>query len=231
MNLSVKNAAQLLSVTEKTIYRWIKQDILPTFKISGQYRFNRAELLEWATSRRMGVAAEAFSEPEPEAPLPTLYEAVSAGGIFYRIDGSSRDEALAAATRHLRLQDGVDRQYLEQVLIAREKLTPTAVGDKIAIPHPRSPGLLHLNSSKVSIFFLEHPVDFDALDGGEVEILFVILAASLKAHLHLLSRVGFVLHDEKFREALFAQESRGRIFEALCSAEEKILTKEHGPAI
>ena len=52
MKLSVRDAAVLLNVTEKTIYRWIKQGVIPAYQINDQYRFNRAELLEWATSAR-----------------------------------------------------------------------------------------------------------------------------------------------------------------------------------
>jgi PTS system nitrogen regulatory IIA component len=223
MNLSVKNAAQLLSVSEKTIYRWIKQDILPAFKVNEGYRFNRAELLEWATSRRRGVTAEAFSEPESDAlPLPTLHEALESGGIFYRIEGKSREEVLTAAVDHLRLPEGIDRHYLGQVLVAREKLASTAVGGRIAIPHPRSPGLLNIPRSTVTICFLEHPVDFHALDGQAVDILFLIISSSLRAHLQLLSRLGFVLHDAAFRKVLLAQASREKIFSSLTNSERKI---------
>ena len=65
MNLSVRKAAQILNVTEKTIYRWIKQELVPAYRVNGQYRFNQSELIEWATSRRMGVSAEAFQDTGP----------------------------------------------------------------------------------------------------------------------------------------------------------------------
>ena len=44
MQLNVRDAAELLFVSEKTIYRWVKQNELPAYKINGQYRFSRAEL-------------------------------------------------------------------------------------------------------------------------------------------------------------------------------------------
>jgi len=223
MNLSVKDAAVLLSVSEKTIYRWLKQNILPTIKIQGSYRFNRAELLEWATSRRLGVSADAFGEPESEAqPLPTLYEALEAGGIFYRIEGQTRDEALADAVSHLRLPEDVDRQYLSQVLLAREQLASTAIGAGIALPHPRSPGLLSIVRPTVTLCFLEQAIDYHALDGQAVNILLIILSPNLRSHLHLLSRLGFVLQFPAIQAVLQDQDSRERIFAALASAERKI---------
>ncbi len=223
MNLSVKDAARLLSVTEKTIYRWLKQGVLPTLKIQGSYRFNRAELLEWATSRRLGVAADAFTEPESVAEtLSSLAEALEAGGIFYRIEGQTRDEVLADTVNHLRLPEEINRQYLRQVLLAREQLASTAIGDGIAIPHPRNPGLLNIVRPTVTLCFLEQAIDYHALDGIPVRTLLIIMAPSLRIHLHLLSRLGFVLHNPALRKVLTAQDSRERIFAALTAAENKI---------
>jgi PTS system nitrogen regulatory IIA component len=223
MNLSVKDAAKLLSVSEKTIYRWIKQEVVPAYKVHESYRFNRAELIEWATSRRLGVSPEAFSEPESDAlPLPLFREALEDGGVFYRIEGSNREEVLADVVSHLRLPEGVDRDYLRRVLVAREKLASTAVGDGIALPHPRNPGLLHVTRPTVTLCFLEKPVDFKALDGRPVDILFTLISPTLRLHLHLLSRLGFLLKDAGFRDVLKRQESREAIFSALSRAEEGI---------
>ncbi|MDT8440266.1 MAG: PTS sugar transporter subunit IIA [Desulfuromonadales bacterium] len=221
MNLSVKDAALLLSVSEKTIYRWLKQKLLPNIRMQGSYRFNRAELLEWATSRRLGVSAEALQEPESAAqPLPTLSAALEAGGIFYRIAGNSRDEALAEAVDHLRLPDEVDRDYLCKVLIAREQLASTGIGGGMALPHPRSPGLLSIVRPTVTLCFLEQAIDYHALDGQLVDLLLIILSPNLRTHLHLLSRLGFVLQDPVLRSVLQTQGSRETIFTALAAAEQ-----------
>jgi PTS system nitrogen regulatory IIA component len=223
MNISVKEAALLLSVSEKTIYRWIKQDILPAYKVHENYRFNRTELLEWATSQRKGVALEAFTEPASEAEsLPSLYEALEAGGVFYRIEGDSREEVLASAVMHLRLPEETNRHYLEQMLVTREKLASTAINNGIAIPHPRSPGLVNVLRPTVTLFFLEHLVDFNALDGQPVSILMPIISPNLSSHLHLLSRLAFVLRDPEFVQVLSSEACREKIFAALSLAEKKI---------
>ena len=59
--MSVRDSARILKVSEKTIYRWVKQGKLPAYRVNEQYRFNRAELLEWATSERLNVSAEVLS--------------------------------------------------------------------------------------------------------------------------------------------------------------------------
>jgi nitrogen PTS system EIIA component len=223
MNLSVKDAAQLLSVSQKSIYRWVKQGTLPAYKISGCYRFSRAELLEWATSRREGDCVNISLVPEPELlPLPSIGSALESGGVFYRIEGNTREEVLADAVAHLRLSEDVDRSALLELLRAREELASTALGNGIAIPHPRNPSLLNAQKAKVTLCFLERPVDFFSFDGEPVKILLLIIAPDLRSHLHLLSRLGFVLQDPEFRQTLANEESREKIFAALAQAEGKL---------
>jgi excisionase family DNA binding protein len=58
-------------VSEKTIYRWVEQKGLPAFRINKQYRFNQAELLEWAAAGRTNISLELLREPESASlPLP-----------------------------------------------------------------------------------------------------------------------------------------------------------------
>jgi len=113
MKLLVKDAARLLNVSEKTIYRWIKQGSIPAYRLSEQYRFNRAELLEWATARRIPLSPEIFREEESEAAsLPHLTEALRAGGIHYRIGGTDKAGVLHHVVETMRLPGEVDREFL-----------------------------------------------------------------------------------------------------------------------
>ena len=132
MQLTVRDAARLLTVSEKTIYRWINQGSLPAYRVNEQYRFNRAELLEWATARKINVSVEIFQEPESSAsPLPRLTDALEAGGIFYRLGGQDKESVLRALVETMRLPDEVDREFLFRVLLAREAMGSTGVGDGI----------------------------------------------------------------------------------------------------
>jgi len=216
MKLTVRDAAQLLNVTEKTIYRWIKQGNIPAYQISDQYRFNRAELLEWATSRRINVSPEIFAEPEGSETVPSsLSEALREGGVHYRVSGGDKAGVLRAAVEMMKLPEEVDREFLYQVLLAREALGSTGIGEGIAIPHVRNPIVLHLSRPIVMLCFLEHPVNFGAIDGQPVTALFILISPTVRAHLYLLSRLGFALRDPEFKSAVLHQASRERIVEAL----------------
>ncbi|NUN96749.1 MAG: PTS sugar transporter subunit IIA [Candidatus Omnitrophica bacterium] len=221
MQLGVKEAASLLEVSEKTIYRWIKQGTIPAYKLNEQYRFNRAELLEWATSRRIHISPEIFSEVDASRlPLPSVSEALQAGGIFYRIGGQDKNTVLRAVVDTLRVPEEVDREFLYQVLLAREALGSTGIGDGIAIPHVRNPIVLHLPRPTITLCFLENPIEFGALDGNPVTTLFTLISPSVRAHLHMLSRLGFILRNKDFRAHLSEQSSREELLRALKAAEE-----------
>ncbi|MFO1476898.1 MAG: PTS sugar transporter subunit IIA [Verrucomicrobiota bacterium] len=216
MKLTVKDVAELLNISEKTVYRWVDERKLPGYRLSGQYRFNRAELLDWATANRINVSPLIFEEPEASSgPLPELSSALESGGIHYRISGSDKTSALRSVVEVLRLPDQVDRGFLLQVLLARESLESTAVGDGIAIPHVRNPIVLHVPSPVVTLCFLEQPVDFGALDGQQVQSLFTLISPTIKAHLHLLSRLTFALRHPEFKRLIVGQGSREDIFAAL----------------
>jgi nitrogen PTS system EIIA component len=226
MQLSVKDAAAILNVSEKTIYRWIKQETIPCYRINEQYRFNRAELLEWATSRRIQVSPDIFSEKySSTAPLPTLIEAIKAGGVFYRVEGTDPGSVLKAVVDQLHLPEEVDREFLYQVLLARETLGSTGIGDGIAIPHVRNPVVLHVSKPTVTLCFLERPIDFGAIDDKPVDTLFTLISPSVRAHLHLLSRLGIVLRDERVKAALRARASRDELMEAFAGAEAACLKR------
>jgi nitrogen PTS system EIIA component len=215
MQLTVKDIVGLLNITERTVYRWIDERKMPGYRISGQFRFNRAELLEWATANRVNVSPRIFEEPaNGSAPLPELSDAMEVGGVFYRLAGRDKPAVLQSVVEILRLPEKVDREFLLQVLLAREALESTAIGDGIAIPHVRNPIVLHVAQPMVTLCFLESPVDFGALDGRPVQTLFTLISPTVRAHLHLLSRLAFALRDGDFKSLVVRQASRDEILAA-----------------
>jgi PTS system nitrogen regulatory IIA component len=206
MQLGIRDITKLLNVTESTIARWIKQRGFPAHQIAGQYRVNRAELLEWATANNVKVSLELFDHLEADAEtVPRLAEALEAGGIHYQLQDTTKEQALRALVQVLPLPEGTDRELLWRLFLAREASASTAIGDGIAIPHVRNPIVLHVARPAVTLAFLSNPVDFGALDGKPVYALFSLISPTTRTHLQLLSRLSFALHDGKLRETLARQ--------------------------
>jgi nitrogen PTS system EIIA component len=209
MQIDVKEAARLLAVSEKSIYRWIKQGDLPTYRIGDQYRFNRTELLEWATAKHIEVSPEIFADDEGGAgPLPGIEDAIRAGGIHYRVAGAAKNEVLSAVVDLMQLPEEVDRRFLLSVILARESLGSTGFGGGIAIPHVRNPIVLHIPRPMITLCFLESPIEFDAIDGKPVHTLFTLVSPSVRAHLHLLSRLTYGLRLPVFKDPVSQQAGR-----------------------
>ncbi|MEM4248133.1 MAG: PTS sugar transporter subunit IIA [Candidatus Nanoarchaeia archaeon] len=225
MKLTVRDAAKLLNVSEKTIYRWISQEAIPFQKINEQFRFNRAELLEWATARKIQVSPEIFSEESSNgSPLPTLTEALRNGGIAYRINGDDKPSVLKSVVSAMNLPDEVDREFLFQVLLAREALASTGIGDGIAIPHVRNPIVLHINKPSITLCFLEKAIEFGAIDGKPVSVLFTMVSPTVRAHLHMLSRLTFALRNDWLKNLILSQAGRDEIFSAFEKIDQNLIS-------
>jgi PTS system nitrogen regulatory IIA component len=111
------------------------------------------------------------------------------------------------------LQGGVnvDCDAMVEVLLEREKLGSTGIGDGIAIPHGKLPGLENLI---VSFGRSNDGIDFDSLDGKPVHIFFLLMAPENTAgqHLKALAKISRMLKEESFRKELIEGETSGDIY-------------------
>jgi PTS system nitrogen regulatory IIA component len=216
MLLTVRDAAKLLGTPEKKIYRWVDDGEIPFHRVNDQIRFHKAELLEWATAKKLPVSVEIFhdEEQDPEA-LPRLALALEAGGVNYDVPGSDGPSAIRAVVERMRLPEDIDREFLLDVLLAREALGSTGIGDGIAIPHVRNPVVLNGVPSSITLCFLANPIDFHAVDGKPVDTIFSIVSPTIKGHLQLLAKLSRALLDKDFR-ALITR--RGKPEEILAEA-------------
>lgn len=214
MQLTVRDVSQFLSVPESTISRWIKQRGLPAEHVGGQYRFNRAELLEWATANHIKVAMDLFDNLEGGTdPVPGLAESLQVGGIHHGLQQPDKVRALRALVELLPLPDGIEREFLFRLFLAREASASTAIGDGIAIPHVRNPIVLHVSRPMISLCFLEPPIAFGALDGKPVHVLFSLVCPTTRSHLQMLARLTFALHDAQFKDVVMRHGQREEILQ------------------
>jgi PTS system nitrogen regulatory IIA component len=212
MNLSVRDVSHMLSVAEEEVFRWIEQREIPFTRVQEQYSFNRAEIIEWATARGMPVNVEALSTRPPVhgAPL-TLTHALELGGVHHDLPGDDRAAVLRAVADVLPLQDAAERELFVDLLLAREGLSSTGVGDGIAIPHARTPVVLDVEGPSIALCYLRKPVDFAAIDGKPVTTMFVLASTNVRTHLNMLSRISMAVHDPEFRAALLRRAGQADI--------------------
>jgi PTS system nitrogen regulatory IIA component len=102
----------------------------------------------------------------------------------------------------MQLPEGFDRSVLCQLFLAREAAGSTAVGDGMAIPHPRHPVVLPVGRPTLTLCLLDRAVDVGAADRQPVQTLFVLVSPTIRAHLRMLARIACALRDESFRATL-----------------------------
>jgi PTS system nitrogen regulatory IIA component len=105
----------------------------------------------------------------------------------------------------------LDPEAALSVLMEREKLGSTGIGEGIAIPHGKMAGLDHL----VVCFGRSLPgIDFNAMDGNPVHLFFLLMAPENSAgqHLKTLAKISRMLKDGRFRAKLIEAQSRDEIF-------------------
>ncbi|HUV50003.1 MAG TPA: PTS sugar transporter subunit IIA [Anaerolineae bacterium] len=215
MKLVVRDVSALLNVSEKTVYQWIAKRNLPAHCINDQYRFNRIELLDWAMAKHLPLAPDILGKAHPDDPceFPGIAEALRTGGVFYHVPGGDKAAVLAKVVRIMSLPAEVDRDFLLEVLLARESLCSTGIGDGVAIPHVRNPIVMHVPRPIMSLSFLEQRVEFDALDGRPVHTLFTIVSSTIHGHLQLLSRLSFAMRQPDFKAAIARKAPREELLQ------------------
>jgi len=127
---------------------------------------------------------------------------------------TKKETLVELADVFLRDDTNIDRDAMIEVLLEREKLGSTGIGDGIAIPHGKLAGLEKL---VVSFGRSRGGVDFDSLDGRPVYIFFLLMAPENSAgqHLKALARISRMLKDVSFRESLINAESSENIYDLI----------------
>lgn len=222
MRLGVKDVASRLGVHERTVFQWVERDGLPATRIDGQFRFNPAAVYEWATSRGVPIPGNLFVEDAGQSPDRPLTRALRAGGVIVGLKGDDKPAVLRAAVDKLNLPPHADRDVILHMLLAREKLGSTGIGEGFAIPHVRNPIVLRVPEPLVTLFILDHPIDFGAVDHRPVHSVFLAITPTTQSHLLILSRLGAVLQDAAVRQAITGRASPEAALAAIERAEARL---------
>jgi len=135
---------------------------------------------------------------DPQAVLPAL-----------RANG--KKQALQELASHAARLTDLPGSAIYEALLQRERLGSTGIGEGIAIPHGKLPGLTRIFGL---VARLDKPIDFEALDGQPVDVLFLLLAPEGAGadHLKALARVARVLREPGLIERLRATRDATAIY-------------------
>ncbi|HVA49017.1 MAG TPA: PTS sugar transporter subunit IIA [Pirellulales bacterium] len=226
MQLTLPDVVRLFEVSENQVHRWIQEEDLPVQIINTRHRFNRSELLEWATARGIKFSPAIFCEAYGETEEPSeLLDALRRGGVKHLELGpeaAGPRSVLLKALDDMPLPEDFHREQLVQLLMARQSVGTTCVGDGIAIPHARYPLLLAVPRPAIRLCLLSQPIAFDAPDGKPVDTLFIMVCPTIHEHLRLLARLAGVLRDASFRSFLRTKPQQQALLDEIRRREESL---------
>ena len=141
--------------------------------------------------------------------------------VVAALEGRRKDDVIEelaeVVSRH---HPEIDNRKLVNALQDRERLNSTALGEGVAIPHGRLPGV-----KRVVAAFGRSPqgVDFNSLDGKPTHLFFLLVAPedSAGAHLKALARISRLLKDDAFRARLMQAEDAASLYRVIREEDSK----------
>lgn len=149
-----------------------------------------------------------------------ISELLKKDAIITDLTSETKDATLSELTEALIVaHPKVDHAKVVRVLIERETLGSTGIGDGIAIPHGK---LSDLDEMLIAFGRSKNGIDFDSMDGKPAHIFFLLLApeGSINSHLKALARISKILKDQEIRSRLLNAENAEDIIQSIREGEE-----------
>jgi PTS system nitrogen regulatory IIA component len=150
-----------------------------------------------------------------------LIDILTESSIVADLQAKTKAEALDVLVDAMtKTHNTLNKSDILQVLLEREKLGSTGIGDGVAIPHGKSAALTQI----VSGFGLsKRGIDFDSLDGKPAHLFFLLVAPedSAGTHLKMLARISRMLKNLEFRKRLLGANSQHEIYQIISEEDAK----------
>jgi PTS system nitrogen regulatory IIA component len=143
-----------------------------------------------------------------------ISDLVTPSAVIASLKATSKKQALQELARRAAELTGEPERAIFDVLLERERLGTTGVGDGVAIPHGKLANLPRLFGMFAR---LDRPIDFEAIDEQPVDLIFLLLAPGGAGadHLKALARVSRLLRDRTMRDKLRGSETAEALFALL----------------
>lgn len=227
MDLKFDEVVNLLHVSKQTLDSWIDKKDIPYYTISGKKRFNRQELEEWLLESVVNEKDLAFGENEDGGSTWSkycLYRAIHKGCIISSVQATTKEEVIKDVMAKAQDTLKINGEMIAEMLIERENLMSTALGESIAVPHTRD-FLLHDYTDAAVVAYLDEPMDWGAIDGSKTDILIFLFACDDKRHLNLLAKTAHLTANKDVRALLKTKPSKEKLLDTILEFEKNLTAK------
>ncbi len=200
-NMNLDELARHIGMDARIVRKWAERGRLPGQMIGGEWRFNRAQMLDWL-QREMHTLGEehirnlerAMRDEDVDHVIATH---LAPEAVEINLPARSRASVLRELVR-LAERTGLvyDAPAVIEAVEAREALGPTALPRGIAFPHPRRPLPYATGESLVCLGRVPAGIPFGAPDGGLTDLFVLVCAIDERQHLGILARLAMMFSTD-----------------------------------
>ena len=203
--MTLAELARYLKVAEKSVLRMVRRGDIPGTKVASQWRFMRAVIDDWFMSR-MRAASErdlrGMIDTSATVPLSRL---LGQEHLLMGLEPGSKEDVLRRLVTPL-IADGTvqDAAGFVALLMERERMVSTGVGQGIAFPHVRDPDVCPVTRTSLVLGLCPEGTDFEAMDGAKTHLFFLVGAKDEVVHLRIMAQLSLILRAPTMVDRLLA---------------------------
>lgn len=225
--MNLEQLADYLRRDVREVTKLASRGHLPGQKVSGQWRFARAEINHWLETQLPGYSDEQLSNLETHYATdlePLIATLLTPETTAVPLPASTRASVLRELVRLAEQTWHVfDPEAIHEAIRQREELGTTALPSGVAFPHPRRPMPSILGESVIACGRTASPIPFGAARGGLTDVFFLVCCRDDRTHLRVLARLSRLLLRPGFLDQLRDADSPAETWQLIRDAELELL--------
>lgn len=228
--MTIKEVSKYLKMNERTVYKLIQGGQIPATKLGKQWRLNKEQLNEWLGFQVAELPTEdlVHLERDHKESVIKITPLLKEENIVFNFYAQSKTQVIQKLVDVIIKNNKLtptEGEKLTQAIMERERLCSTAVGEGVAIPHPRDVVITDIKRPLLSAGVCRNGMDFESIDGKPTHLVFLLSAPRSDIHLKLMARLSRLLRDKVFRYKLVNSQVF-KEFKQLVKSKEDSIDKE-----
>lgn len=230
-SLTLKELAKMIGADSRRLERMAQRGKIPCQRVGGEFRFNRAEIIQWL-QRHMGtfhddhleeVDAGMTAHRQTHQTQSMITPLIRSEAVTHCLQARSKNGAIRALMSLAESTGMVyDSEVLLEAVLHREELCTTAMEDGVALPHPRRPMPYEIEDTLLVVARAQHGILFGAPD-GPTRLFFFTASQDDTHHLHVLARICRLLRHDNLLENLIHADSSQHMIDLITQCEANLL--------